>query len=50
MGLSNMLKKNTKKKFKSIFFVMTIEALKSFNELKQLFACAPMLVHYDLLH
>ena len=27
---------------------MTTEALESFEDLKQLFACAPMLVHYDL--
>ena len=46
-GLSDMLKGGTKGKFRGMKFVLTGEALESFNELKRLFACAPMLVHYD---
>ena len=42
-----MLKSDTKGKFRGIKFVLTGEALKSFNELKRFFACAPMLVHYS---
>ena len=45
--LSNLLTENTKGKFKRVNFVMTQEALNSFNELKQLFSRALMLVHYN---
>ena len=48
-GLSDMLKGGTKGKFRGMKFVFTGEALESFNELKHFFACAPMLVHYNLM-
>ena len=48
-GFSDMLKGSTKRKFKGMKFVFTGKALKLFNELKRLFACAPILVHYDLM-
>ena len=42
-----MLKRGAKGKFKGAKFVMTKEALESFNELKRLFAGALMPTHYD---
>ena len=50
LGLLDMLKSSTKKKFKSIKFVFTGKALESFNELKRFYACASMLVHYNPMH
>ena len=38
LGLSDMLKGNTKRKFRGMKFVLTSEALESFNELKHFFA------------
>ena len=47
-GVNDLLSGDTKRKFKSVKFVMIKEALDSFNELKQLFIHISMLVHYDL--
>ena len=46
-ALSATLKGGTNGKFKGVKFVWTKEALELFMELKRLFACAPMLIHYD---
>ena len=46
-SLLDMLKNGTKGKFRGIKFILIGKALKSFNELKRLFACAFMLVYYD---
>lgn len=47
LGLSNLLKRATNRSFKVIKFVMTNKALKLFTELKQFFACIPILIYYD---
>ena len=47
---SAMLKGETNGKFKGVKFVWIKKTLKSFIELKQLFVCAPMLIHYDPSH
>ena len=47
VGLTNLLSGNTNGKFKKIRFEMTQDAIDSFNELKRLFFCASMLLHYN---
>ena len=47
-GLTEMLQRGSKGKFKGIKFDMTQTALRLFNKLKQRFASALMLIHYDL--
>ena len=47
LGFLDMLKSSIKGKFKNMKFVLTSKALKSFNELKHFFACAPILVYYN---
>lgn len=49
-SLSELLKKSTKGSFKGMKFVMTNQAVKLFDKLKQFFACPPMLIHYDLAY
>ena len=46
-GLSDMLKSGEKGKFKRKKFVLTKKAKEVFEELKQFFTTAPILVHYD---
>lgn len=50
MCLSKLMKRSIKKKFFYKKFVMTKEALELFYKLKCFFACAPMLVDYNLIH
>ena len=46
-GLTEMLHGGSNGKFKGVKFDMTQAALRSFDELKQRFASAPMLIYYD---
>ena len=48
-GLTEMLQRGLKEKFKGVKFDMTQAALRLFDELKQRFASAPMLIHYNPL-
>ena len=48
-GFLDMLKSGTKGKFRGMKFVFIGEALKTFNELKCFFACALILVYYNLM-
>ena len=50
LGFLDMLKSDTKAKFRDIKFVLTGKVFKSFNKLKHFFACAPMLVYYNLIY
>lgn len=49
-GFLDMLKGDTKEKFKDIKFVFTSKTLKLFNELKYFFTYAFMLIYYNLMH
>ena len=46
-GLTEMLHGGSNGKFKGVKFDMTQAALRSFDKLKQRFASAPMLIHYN---
>ena len=50
LGFLDILKGGMKGKFRSMKFVLTGEALKSFNKLKYFFVWALMLVYYNLMH
>ena len=47
VGFTDLLKGGTNIKFKGVRFKMIQNAMDSFNELKRLFSCASMLVHYS---
>ena len=49
LGLSNILKDSTKKKYKGIKFVLIGEPLEPFNNLKYFFAYTFMLIYYNLM-